>query len=300
MSQLFPAFEDLHTRFVTAIVACRDRSEPKAVHNLRTLSLRLESVVKAAAEQHAEASAVREASDKLLDRLKRIRRAAGDVRDIDVQRNLMHSIANELIPHLRVDNRQPVLHQAESIDRYFKRHRRIAKRKLRHLLLTAELSLERSLQKMAKLLAALPDDNPTANPATSLSMVRRWTKSAQPKNGPLTPRELHKFRKRTKTARYLAELQPQSEEAADMAKSLRNIQDSIGHWHDCDLLARQAADILGKDVALTKAIDKRRVAALKQALRTLTPATLSSPARSHRSPAKAESAERAAQQSAQP
>jgi CHAD domain-containing protein len=274
MKQLQPAFEDLRIRLMEAIAACRDRSQPKAVHNLRTLTRRLEALLTAAAEEHRGAVRLHNAIDKVRDNLKQIRRAAGAVRDLDVLDKLTQSIADESMQQ-----------DAESLCHHLSQDREPAAKELQHLLTFVELDIERNLQRTAKRLAALSEKSTEA-----ATIATRWTKSARPRNGngQLTSRQLHNFRKRTKTARYLAELQPESEAAANLAESLHELQDKIGYWHDCELLAQQANQILGKKSALSKAVDEQRKTAFRQAMSMLSAREAkkkSSPAHTRQSPA---------------
>lgn len=82
-------------------------------------------------------------------------------------------------------------------------------------------------------------------------------------------KSLHRYRKETKAARYLAEMEGTSEAARSLAKRLKQVLDAIGRWHDLMLLAREAKAALGKQSRLAEAIAMERDRALRDAVREI-------------------------------
>src|ERR1700679_349771 len=74
--------------FNTAVAQCVDDVDPDAVHRLRTGSRRLEAMLEATLRENP-GLALQEPAQAWLRQLKRIRRAAGPVRDLDVHRKLL-------------------------------------------------------------------------------------------------------------------------------------------------------------------------------------------------------------------
>ena len=78
---------------------------------------------------------------------------------------------------------------------------------------------------------------------------------------------LHDFRKRSKSARYVAEIDPRNAASVRLAKKLNEIQDSIGEWHDWLVLETEAGDILnGTGKRLLGTLHHERTTSYKRAL----------------------------------
>ncbi len=83
----------------------------------------------------------------------------------------------------------------------------------------------------------------------------------------LRAENLHEFRKRSKAARYVADLNPHSPASARLAKKLKQVQDAIGAWHDWDMMEQETAGILnGKGKALQNQMDLMRKKTYREAL----------------------------------
>jgi CHAD domain-containing protein len=79
---------------------------------------------------------------------------------------------------------------------------------------------------------------------------------------------LHDFRKGAKKARYVAEAGGDDPAAVAMVKAIKRVQDAIGDWHDWEVLAEEAREALGSTgIALEEDIDGRVKHAYQRALR---------------------------------
>jgi CHAD domain-containing protein len=236
--------------FNVAVAQCGDDLDPDAVHRLRTGSRRLQAMLEATLRETA-GEALEQPARAWLRQLKRLRRAAGPVRDLDVHRKLLEDWIGKEPPapeeeKLTVwlkDERKRLAHSARK--QIKKNERGLAERQAAFLAASGRQSLLR-----------------TARPAESIAL-EAFVRAAD--QMPLLDAEnLHDFRKATKRARYLAE----SGARGEVTRALKRIQDAIGEWHDWLCLFEEAKSALKDDgPALTWAfeqeVERHFVAALK-------------------------------------
>ncbi len=289
------------------LVKCARDPDVDPVHDTRTGTRRLqatiENLVRELPEGRAGATA-REAAAATMQMLKRIRRAAGPVRDLDVHRKLLNKLTKRAID-LRPQRasspecvrRRPedlpvtesiagggvletpqagirtalLEQQADDLDAWLK-HRR--DELAQELQAKAAASLPRLDKRVAALEAALRTrgvrrrkEKPPA--VVALESFARLATEMQA----LHAENLHDFRKGAKKARYVAELAASGDqEAKRVGNTLKRVQDEIGDWHDWLVLAEEAHAALGDGAAeLTELIEVERnrhfVAAMKTANR---------------------------------
>lgn len=229
---------------------------PKNVHGLRTTSRRLQSILA------AEANPDR----KLYKQLRKIRRQAGKVRDLDVQLAALKSLE---VPSA-ADEQDRVLTALQ-------RQRRKSAHNLRDFLIDYRRRLRKGFPAKqdateqspttpnGKAASVEPEPNRLLDALTSFAAAARDHQIA-------TADDLHAFRIAAKKARYTAEMVGESAEAADVITALKQIQDAIGEWHDWALLASTATELLGHpaDSRLLKAIEAEVRAHLANARRVTT------------------------------
>jgi len=207
----------------------------KAVHRLRTASRRIEAIlelltlVKGLPHFHAKAV-------KATRQLKKLRRAAGRVRDLDVQQRLIE------------DHTPGTLAQKDSdeLQRSRAKERVRVARKLLKLLRKRQKKISNRVE---SLLAALESAEGLKLSATELlRLVEREFHSTHALiiRNP-SDEHLHSIRKAAKLARYQAELAPRSLVAKRTAKFYKSIQEAGGNWHDWMELTASACDELGDD-----------------------------------------------------
>jgi CHAD domain-containing protein len=244
------------------VVSCRVESAEKAVHTVRTGSRRLEALLRKVLEDHRGAAGLHREAEKALKQLDTIRRLAGSVRDLDVQRKLAEETKDEMSARRSAAVRENVAKEYERLDGYLKRRRERGADALREGLTKRELKVERALERTAEEMKEL-----AANAPSALVTARRWTQRSAAKMGELHAGNLHDFRKRTKAARYVAELQKESLAAKRFARELRGVQDAIGEWHDWELLSQVVKDVVGEDSLMVGALMKKRDSSFRAALR---------------------------------
>jgi CHAD domain-containing protein len=223
-------------------VVLADPRKP-AVHKVRAMVRRLEAQVELLAQLAALPDGSGETKE-LHRRLRKLRRAAGSVRDLDVQRELLKT-------HRSLPRRASAELRAELKDA-----RKIHAKKLQAV-------LTKQLPRIAGAIQQLVQSVGTANglvlPDLQLvPLIERWSR-AQQETAPehLDDEQLHTARKVAKTARYMAESAKGSALARRAAVRYDEQQDVGGRWHDWMDLAETAREYFGKKHPLTAAADKQ-------------------------------------------
>jgi CHAD domain-containing protein len=231
----------LFTALEAAVAATLADPNPKAVHRLRTTTRRIEAQLELLSllpdlPEHARPKA------KTQKLLKQLRRAAGRVRDLDVQLKLTQSKS----PRLHQE-----LHQLESS---FKRQRGEESKRLLRILRRHQEKLSRRFK---TLLEALAPAETLGLPISRLTqLILRWYLHQTPTTANSSS-QLHTIRKAAKLARYMAEsASPTAKSprtpAARLALIFESLQQSGGIWHDWLTLSRIARRELGPSSSLSQ------------------------------------------------
>jgi CHAD domain-containing protein len=261
----------------------RDGPSEETVHRLRTGTRRsgalLESLLAGRRTTAAGEQLQRDAA-KLMREWRKLRRAAGKVRDLDVHRGLLAKLRKQLPPpasDLTPEAKQQSvasLSQLDHLDAWLRQER---EQQAGYLKTEAARRSPRCAALVPVVLAALEKARSSRaqnlsrqSPATLALEDFFHTAYAMPS---LDRQNLHDFRKRTKEARYVAEAGGEMPHAVAVAKALKRIQDAIGDWHDLDALQGEAAHALGdRDVesnngaSLRAVLQQRAEQQLQQAL----------------------------------
>ncbi len=261
MAALSSTFERLSIELAEALVACRADPAGRAVHSLRIAVRRIEALLHAMAEDHPQAERVHIDAEKALRQLKKVRGAAGPVRDLDVQRRLIAEIVAKASAARSVEGQESLGGEGRSLDARLRRRRKESAAKLTSVVRKAEPKLERSLAGLAETMADW--HNPSLL-KTARSLVLRSSLHLED----ASPEALHRYRKQAKAARYLAEMETTSVPAQQLAKGLKRVLNAIGRWHDLLLLAQEAKAVLGKQSILVEAIRAERERAWRAAVRS--------------------------------
>lgn len=228
----------------------KDR-KPENVHRFRTNSRRVEVLVDQLSAENGN-------KRKLLNRLAKLRRKAGKVRDLDVQ------IA--FLKELKVPDRQN--HRAQLLDSLLQDQERRSKR------LGKSFDNE-NVRKLRKRLRKAHQEM-SLNGIDPLKLA--FNLLPKPGNQLLTEKNLHACRISAKHARYLAELDAESPIAKQVVEELKKAQDEIGHWHDVLKLTERAEKLFGgvRQSSLVSALQnigrarfRRATSALQTALRSV-------------------------------
>jgi CHAD domain-containing protein len=258
--------------FNAAVAQGVEDAEPEAVHRMRTGSRRLQALLEATLRDAGPAGNTLERPARTwLRELKQVRRAAGAVRDLDVQRKLLEgwigaqmpkqepAPGNEASPPAEVK-------QAELLDASLKSERKQLARGMQKQLKKRQQTLAEGQGTFFTAIIRVPLGRPKvlrSADAVALEEFVRATDAMPSLHG----ENLHDFRKATKKARYLAEAGAEGD-SSSVAKALKRIQDAIGEWHDWLCLGEELQEALGQDAPeLTAAfqgeIERHFAAALK-------------------------------------
>lgn len=258
------------------LVKCGEDPEVDPVHDTRTGTRRLQATLENVVRQLPDGEAgapVRAAAEAMMQLLKRIRHAAGPVRDLDVHRRLLEKQKKRALQPggkaqettVEKNAQAPALsepdiletpeaglrvtrleQQADDLDTWL-RHRRKA--------VADELQAEAGglVAKFDKRLAELDSAlgsrrgrsaRKKAPGVVALDSFARLATEMQF----LDANNLHDFRKGAKKARYVAELAAQGDqEAQRVGTALKKLQDEIGDWHDWLVLGEEAHGALGDE-----------------------------------------------------
>jgi len=248
------------TELEAAILLCLDNPTKKPVHRLRTMTRRVEA-------QFTLLAALRvphiheEDAQKARRLLKKLRRAAAQVRDLDVQDDL---IAENTPPKARED--------ATKLRGKFQQQRSKAADQLQKSLQKYHTKLTDTLEALLKTLET--DEAPILTSTELSTLTTDWFASKAP--APTEdPDDLHTIRKTAKIARYLAENAPkQARMPRKLATEFESLQQIGGEWHDWLILSEIARDETGESSPLTTAFSgkcKRSLASYRRHLKTALP-----------------------------
>jgi CHAD domain-containing protein len=243
------------TALEAAITLCLADPHEKPVHKLRTTTRRIEAqlaLLEVISNVPDHGKAAREAKRML----KKVRRAAGEVRDIDVQLDLIKSVQE--------DAPRSMESAAGKLSRKLEADREDFSWKLAKLLRRRQSDLARPLEEILETLEPVEDLSLSGSELASLT--RRWfaeNAPPEPRQGADDPDYLHSIRKVAKLTRYIAENAPkQAKRPRSLAESFERLQQSGGEWHDWLVLSQIASDKLSEASPLTKALSDRSRTAL--------------------------------------
>jgi CHAD domain-containing protein len=259
MVEAGPIFEHLQSEFFAALEACRVRPKREAVHQLRTTTRRMEALLNAAKRSRRGNVKFGRRVDKALKALEPIRKAAGPVRDMDVQRGLLGDLLKATEVTISIDKGSVVNNEGRKLQAKLKKYRKDAATELAFII--ADVANE-ELKRLSPLNLVLSGTIWMSLLKKARAVERRSARRLDVAD----PTSLHDYRKGSKSARYLAEMEDGSALAKQFAKRMKKVLDAIGAWHDWLLLAQLAKETLGKSSALAKLLKKKRDRALRQAV----------------------------------
>lgn len=204
-------------RFLAVVRQVSREASIDCVHQLRTNSRRVQSLL----FLHPDVQG--KSAKKLVKHLRKVRRAAGAVRDLDVQSEWLRGVGPA----------------ADSILKSFaSKRKRAAARLVTKVGEELELGMRRRLLKLRRALATAESLSSTALTEAVLDRSKTISNNFNVVN----VENLHEFRIECKRIRYMAELVTGHDTSASLVKKLKRAQDEIGAWHDwCTLTATVAA-----------------------------------------------------------
>ncbi|MGH9492044.1 MAG: CHAD domain-containing protein [Terriglobales bacterium] len=242
------------------VAQCATRPHPEAVHDLRTISRRVEALLDALSTEPDRNQR------KLVRRLKRLRRRAGRVRDVDVQIAALRTLKigrdsgrkAQLLRHLndRRARRERKLQNALDADTIRTVRRRLARCE-KELLAPPPATPHRPRAAATPAVTPAPP-KPEVQP---VSLALRMFATIAKQQGAFTEATLHRFRTRCKRVRYVAEMAGDDPEAKRIVNQIKRMQDAIGDWHDWLTLTQTAQKLFAEPV------DSALLAALRNVTR---------------------------------
>jgi CHAD domain-containing protein len=257
--------------FNAAVAQAAQDADPAAVHRLRTGSRRLQAMLEATLrEAGAAAHALERPARAWLRELKQVRRTAGPVRDLDVQRKLLETWIGKQMPKqdaaMDGEASPPAeIKQAEVLDAWLKNERKRLAHGMQKQIRKRQPGLAEGQGAVFTAITRAPLGRPRAVRTADSVALENFVRAADAM--PLLHAEnLHDFRKATKKARYVAEAGAAGN--GSVAKALKRIQDAIGEWHDWLCLGEEARAALGQDApeltaAFSGEIERHFAAAVK-------------------------------------
>jgi CHAD domain-containing protein len=227
------------TNLEAAITICLADPSPKPVHKLRTSTRRVEAQL-ALLSLLPGLPPHRKPEKEARRLLKKLRRAAGNIRDVDVQLGLIEEKTSTSTKEA-----------SDRLSTTLRNQRTQSEADLLYILNKHQAKLTRSLE---SLLEALDPAKCQTLPATQLSVLAQdwFTQNVPSETMPDDPDQLHAIRKTAKLARYIAETAPKSARAPrKLAATFESLQQAGGEWHDWLILSAIAHDKLG-DSPLTQ------------------------------------------------
>jgi CHAD domain-containing protein len=263
--------QGLADAYNAAVAQATEDADPEAVHRLRTGSRRLQAMLEATLREAGPAAQALERPARLwLRELKQVRRTAGPVRDLDVQRKLLETWIGKQMPTQDTapgSEASPLaeIKQAEVLDAWLKNERKRLAHGMQKLIRKRQQGLAEGQGAVFTAITRAPLGRPRAVRTADAVALEEFVRAADAM--PLLHGEnLHDFRKATKKARYVAEAGTGGDSI--VAKALKRIQDAIGEWHDWLCLGEEAQAALGQDApelraAFSGEIDRHFAAAVK-------------------------------------
>src|SRR5690349_6699967 len=206
--------QQLVRRLSRAIADVSRKSTPERVHKLRTTIRRVEVLV-------ASSEMPEKRAEKARKLLKKLRRRAGKIRDIDVQSAALESVNIGREEKLKRD----LLEEFE----------RARSKREKKLVATLKPKFRSRLRKNLAEIEFKPKTGQHGEASRALSQLNLLRQEWQ-QNRPSGIAELHAFRLKSKRVRYSFELAAGYELSEKYIAALKAIQDAIGEAHDWAVL----------------------------------------------------------------
>lgn len=227
---------------------CGRKPGRKSVHNLRVATLRLQAALEFSSAWVDASSSPARSAQRWVRQAKKLRRALGPVRQADVSLGKLATMRDWAEHPASAPAALPkeFFGAIEKIERTVTRRRKAAAKKL---VTEIERRHER-LNRLSRELKTAPGCFASTMENGIAERIQSQIAAAGAGLAEPDPENLHKFRKRIKKIRYLAEMfAPLDSSAAHQASMLKRMTAAIGEWHDWQALAEEAARIGGGSAA---------------------------------------------------
>jgi CHAD domain-containing protein len=266
-----------------AMLVAVTSTEVGAVHKLRTTTRRVQAHLSLLdllnhGEHPVKVPSHQDEIRAVMQHLRRIRRAAGAVRDLDVQTSMIVLDAPQKAAVHKGTPGDEVRKQAKKLRKQLEAQRDAEAKKLVATLKDEEQDLAASLRALEQ--AIKPAHRNTVSHAALLDHAEEFfaahvrpilrlhktkgddTQSLQRRMEQLDEDALHSLRKAAKICRYMVEMAPAGSKARAAAERFEAVQEAGGHWHDWLLLQQLSEDFHGRKAELTRRYATHATAAL--------------------------------------
>lgn len=265
----------------SAMLVAQTSADKSPVHRLRTSTRRMEAQLVLVSllpgmPEHADQAA------EVHRLLRRVRRAAATVRDMDVQIDMIEADMPDSAAVHSGSHGDEVRKEAQKLLKKLHKKRQRESADLTDTLKAESEELGEAMRGLQGVIHGAPGSRPRAFSSLELSeRIQNWFATraravlhadrhpdrahALQRLQHLDETTLHDLRKVAKQCRYMAESLPEgSPEAKKLAQRFEYLQESGGTWHDWLSLECTAARVLGKKSPLTERYRNHRNAALAE------------------------------------
>lgn len=267
-----------------AMLVAVTSTEVGAVHKLRTTTRRVQAHLCLLdllnhGDHSVNVPAHQDEIREVMQHLRRIRRAAGTVRDLDVQTSMIALDTPQKAAVHKGTSGDEVRKQAKKLRKQLEAQRDAEAHKLVATLKDEEQDLAASLRALEQ--AIKPAKRHTLSHAVLLGHAEKFfaahvrpilhlhkavkeneQQALQRRIDRLDEDALHSLRKAAKLCRYMVEMAPEGSKARAAAERFEAVQEAGGHWHDWLLLQQLSEDFHGRKADLTQRYAKHATAAL--------------------------------------
>ena len=233
---------------------CGRKPSRKSIHTLRVATLRLQAAVEYWHNRQQPDAPLGGAVQRWSRQGKKLRRALGPVRQVDVSLDKLARMRNWSEPDAGSRPALPkeCLRAIEKIEQSLESRRDVAEKKLAAKIEKRRKRLNRLSRKVETALEGFMPEKESG--AADMIFAQIATVAAE--FSPLDSENLHQFRKRIKSIRYLAEFfAPFDQGAARHAAVLKRMTGAVGEWHDWQALTEEAARAEQSDAAIARVME---------------------------------------------
>ncbi|HTB96455.1 MAG TPA: CHAD domain-containing protein [Terracidiphilus sp.] len=239
-----PAWQENIEAWREALKRCGRRPGRKRVHAMRVTTVRLQAPVEVWLQEQTMDDAAGRAARHWMKQAEKLRKILSPVRDLDVLLQILRGMrspqAGEIAELCRAG--RACLREMDTLERRLERKRASAEKRFSAMIAKKQNAFDEAGVGLAKLFCGAEVSRSIDTTAAILGIMGGLELEASM----LTAETLHEFRKRAKTARYLAEISQSSDAMAKaQAALLKKIQNKVGIWHDWLTLAEIAESELG-------------------------------------------------------
>lgn len=244
---------------------CGRRPTRKRVHALRVVTLRLQAELDRDAAELPSASHQAQAVLQFGKQAQRLRRVLGRVREIDVWMGMLRrlkSSMSETTEYVPRSSRE-CIRQIERTEESLKEKRGALERRL-----LAEIQNRRGqLESAGKDAGEALETHQAATDLHAFEQILARFASVAAEFPTLDEENLHEFRKRIKTVRYLAEISGADPACSRLAAQMKKMQTAVGDWHDWQSLAQEVSQgRRNRGSALAELLDAMRAESFEAAI----------------------------------